>query len=245
MAHRSILQIMRDGGYDPKGGKPVPIEEIYESNCISLAEYKAEVERQRRLAQAGKNASAITDEELAAAALDERAIRAGIPKRCLDYAIDFTYIDAIENGDGIYIYGVQGSYKTTTACSMARAWLKSHPFGRAKFVRSTSLLTDFRDTYSGDMSEEEVMRQYANVGLLVIDDLGKEVPSAWAVSKVWELIDRRYGDSNSPTIITSQFRPDILAEHLCKSGNGEAAMAIVSRIRETFSLLDMGDVDHR
>lgn len=68
---------MREGGYDPKAGNPIPIELVYQSNTISEAEYKAEVDRQRRVKQAGQNASAINSMELEAEVLNERAIRAG------------------------------------------------------------------------------------------------------------------------------------------------------------------------
>lgn len=238
--HRSILEIMREGGYNPKGGNPIPIEEIYESNVISEEEYKAEVDRQRMVTQAGKNVSAINQMELEAEALNDRARRAGVPSRYLEYAIDLTRIEDLNNGRGIYIYGKQGTFKTTTACSMLRGWLKDNPFGVAKFIRSTTLIDDFNDTYSSRETMAQVMNQYASFGLLLIDDLGKEVPTARAVSRVWELIDRRYGES-LPVIITSQFRPDALAQKLGEGGGTESAFAIIRRLHETYALLNMGE----
>lgn len=240
MAHRSILQIMHDGGYDPKNGKPVPIEPIYESNTISHEEYKAEVERQRRVKQAGQNQSEIDNMELEAQILDDRAIRAGVPKRYLKYTIDLTRIEDLNAGRGVYIYGKQGTYKTTTACSMLRGWLRDNTFGLAKFIRSTTLIDDFNDTYSSRETIAQVMGQYATVGLLLIDDLGKEVATVRAVSRLWELLDRRYGES-LPTIITSQFRPDMLAERLSDGGGAESALAITRRMKETYALINMGE----
>lgn len=240
VAHMSVLEIMQQGGYDPKGGNPIPIELIYEANTISEAEYKAEVERQRRVTQAGKNASAISSMELEAEILNQRAIRAGVPSRYLEYAVDFTRIDDLNNGRGIYIYGKQGTYKTTTACSMLRGWLKDNSFGMAKFIRATTLIDDFNDTYSTRETMAQVMNQYSSVGLLLIDDLGKEVPTARAVSRLWELIDRRYGES-IPTIITSQFRPDLLAQRLGDGGGDESALAIIRRLKETYALINMGE----
>lgn len=240
MAHRSLVQIMREGGYDPKGGNPVPIELIYESNIISYEEYENEVDRQRKVKQAKQNESAIEEMELEAQVLNERAIRAGVPKRFLEYTIDLTRIEDLQNGRGIFFFGKQGVHKTTTACSMLRGWLRDNPFGIAKFVRSTTLIDDFNDTYSTRETMEHVMRQYATVGLLLIDDLGKEVPTPRAVSRLWELIDRRYGDC-LPTIITSQFRPDALAKQLGDGGGVEAALAIMRRLQETYALLNMGE----
>ena len=243
MAHKSILDLMVEGNYNPKQGRPIPIELIYQSNSISYEEYKAEVDRQRRVNQAGMNAQAISAEEARADALRDRAIRAGVPRRYLDYAIDLTRIADLNEGRGVYICGSQGSYKTTTACNMLRGWLSDNPFGMARFVRSTELLGAFKETFGGRESEQDVMGQYAGVGLLVVDDLGKEVASNWAVSRLWELFDRRYGNV-LPTIVTSQHAPGELIRHLGE-GDSAAAFAIVSRFRETYALLDMGGSDHR
>lgn len=240
MSHRSMLQIMREGGYDPKGGKPIPIELIYESNTITFEEYKAEVERQRRVKQAGRNQGEIDSMELEAQILNDRALKAGVPKRFLEYVIDLTRIEDLNSGRGIYIYGKHGAYKTTTACSMLRGWLKDNTFGTARFVRSTTLIDDFNDTYSSRETVAEVMNQYSTVGLLVIDDLGKEAPTIRAISRIWELIDRRYGWPR-PTIITSQFSPSELANRLSDSGDVESALAIMRRLKETFTFIDMGE----
>lgn len=244
MAHRSLLEIMRDGGYNPKAGNPIPVELIYASNVISYEEYAGEVERQRRVRQAGQNERAIEQAELEAQMLDERAVRAGVPRRFLKYAIDFTHIDSLNKGRGIYFFGEQGTHKTTTACSMLRAWLKDNPFGMAKFIRATTLIDDFNDAYSTRDTIAQIMAQYASVGLLLIDDLGKEVPTVRAVSRLWELIDRRYGEER-PTIITSQFRPDALAAQLGDGGGVESSLAIIRRLQETYALMDMGGADHR
>lgn len=241
MGRKTILELMREGGYSPMGGRPVPLELIYQSNTITHDEYQAEVDRQRRVAQAASNGQAIADMDAEAELLNTRAIRAGVPKRCLDYAIDIRRIEDLNNGVGAYICGAQGSHKTTLACSMLRGWLKDNPFGTARFVRSTTLLGEFKDTYGTREPEELVMSQFATYGLLVIDDLGKEVATEWAVSRLWELLDRRYGEC-LPTIVTTQHRPDALARHF---GGSETALAIVSRLRETCMLMDMGDTDRR
>lgn len=240
MGHKSILDLMHEGDYDPKGGRPIPIELIYQSNTISVAEYKAEVDRQRKLKQARQNGEAIDDIELESQALNDRALRAGVPKRFLEYAIDFTKIEDLRNGGGVYIFGKYGSHKTTTGCSMLRGWLKDNSFGVAKFVRATTLIDDFNDTYSSRDTMAQVMSQYASVGLLLIDDLGKEVVTARAVSRLWELIDRRYSELR-PTIITSQFPPNELTQRLNDGGGAESALAIIRRLQETYALIDMGD----
>ena len=243
-AHKSLLEIMREGGYSPKGGKPIPIELIYQANFITREQYEAEVNRQRRVAQAGANASAINSMEAESEALNQRAIRAGVPKRFLEYAINLTHIEDLNNGNGVYIFGSQGAHKTTLACSMFRGWLHDNMFGVGKFIRSTTLMSDFKEAFSNRESESAIMRQNASVDMLLIDDLGKEVASNWAVSKLWELFDIRYGEK-LPTIVTSQHAPSDLINHLSENGQTESALAIVSRLRETYLLIDMGNEDKR
>ena len=239
MSHRTLLEVMREGGYAPKAGRPVPLELIYQCNTISYQEYQAEVERQRKMSQAGRNAAAISEMENDASLVDERAKRAGVPKRFLGYALDLTQIDALNNGNGIYVCGPQETGKTTLACSMLRGWLKENPFGTAKFVRSTTLIDNLNDTYSSNETIDAVMAQYATAGLLLVDDIGKEVPTVRAVSRLWELFDRRYG-SVIPTIVTSQYGPDELSMHLSESGDNRSALAIIRRFAETYVLLNMG-----
>lgn len=240
MSRRSFLEVMREGNYDPKGGRPIPIETIYELNTISYDEYVAEVERQRRVKQAGQNQSELDAMELEAQILNDRALKAGVPRRFLEFAIDLTKIEDLNNGRGVYIHGKQGTYKTTTACSMLRGWLRDNTFGTAEYIRSTTLIDNFNDTYSSRETIAEVMNRCSTVGLLLIDDLGKEVPTARAISRIWELLDRRYGWPR-PTIITSQFSPSELADRLSDGSDIESALAIMRRLKETFAFINMGE----
>lgn len=236
MAHQSILDVMREGGYDPRHGRPIPIERIYAANTISYEDYKAEVERQRRVNQAGSNAAAISAMEADAAQLEERAVRAGVPRRYLQYAIDLTHVDELRDG-GVYIYGEQGTHKTTLACSMLRGWLHENPFGTARFIRSTTLMAELKDTFATRESEALLIAQYASVGLLAVDDLGKEDVSGKAAPRLWELFDRRYGEM-LPTIVTSQYSPQEIGEHI--GGDGRTGLAIVRRFGETYTPINMG-----
>lgn len=236
MAHQSILDVMREGGYDPRHGRPIPIELIYAANTISYEDYKAEVERQRRVNQAGSNAAAINAMEADAAQLEERAVRAGVPRRYLQYAIDLTHVDELRDG-GVYIYGEQGTHKTTLACSMLRGWLHENPFGTARFIRSTTLMAELKDTFATRESEALLIAQYASVGLLAVDDLGKEDVGGKAAPRLWELFDRRYGEM-LPTIVTSQYSPQEIGEHI--GGDGRTGLAIVRRFGETYTPINMG-----
>lgn len=177
-------------------------------------------------------------------ALYRAAVDAGIPS--LFAVADKTEggIKPLANGDGIYICGAQGAGKTWMACRIAKEWL-AEGMGSVRFVPSVQLLAEIADTYGGrSEGEGSVMARYTKCSLLVVDDLGKEVPSTWALSKLFALFDTRYAN-NRPTIITTQFGTDALAKRMAQSGDVETAMAIVSRFREKYKALNLGNVDRR
>ena len=126
---------------------------------------------------------------------------------------------------------------------MAKGWL-SKGMGDARFVSSVRLLSEISSTYGGSGSEEQIMRTYSRCDLLVVDDLGKEVPSQWSISRLFELFDSRYANKR-PTIVTTQFDTSALAKRMSISGDPETAMAIVSRFREKYKGMNLGDVDRR
>ena len=172
------------------------------------------------------------------------AIEAGIPSLFAVAPPDDTRLDALSEGGGIYICGSQGAGKTWLACRMAKAWMQ-HGRGSVRFVTSVRLLAEISDTYgSRGASETQVLDTYAGYSLLVVDDLGKEVPSKWTLSRLFELFNMRYADRRA-TVVTTQFSPDALARRMAESGDRETAMAIVSRFREKYRSVNLGNVDRR
>lgn len=72
------------------------------------------------------------------------------------------------------------------------------------FKRSAELLIDLQATFhreEGDTSEM-LLEQYLHYGFLILDDLGTEKPTDYAVMILGEIVNSRYSD-NKPTIITS------------------------------------------
>ena len=175
--------------------------------------------------------------------LDHMVAKSGIPSLFAVAEPSYDMLDALADGGGIYLCGVQGAGKTWMACRIAKGWLY-RGLGDARFVSSVSLLTEIGSTYGGNGSEEMVLSKYAKCDLLVVDDLGKEVPSKWSMSKLFEIFDSRYAN-NRPTIVTTQFDTGTLAKRMSKSGDPETAMAIVSRFREKYKGVNLGNVDRR
>ena len=188
----------------------------------------------------GKQAS----RRLEGVALDQEAIACGIPSLFVAAEPDYDMLNALDGGGGLYISGVQGAGKTWLAARVTKAWL-SCGRGKARFISSVRLLSEIGDSYSSrNEGELQVIAKYTSCALLVVDDLGKEVPSQWTLSRLFAIVDDRYANKR-PTIVTTQFTPDALARRMSKSGDNETAMAIVSRFRERYASVALGNVDRR
>lgn len=175
--------------------------------------------------------------------VDRMVAESGIPSLFAVAEPSYEMLDTLSSGGGIYICGVQGAGKTWMACRLAKGWIY-RGMGDARFVSSVKLLSEIGSTYGGSGSEEQVFAKYSFCDLLVVDDLGKEVPSQWSLSKLFALFDSRYAN-NRPTIVTTQFDLGSLARRMARSGDQETAMAIVSRFREKYRAVDLGNVDRR
>lgn len=103
--------------------------------------------------------------------------------------------------------------KTHLAIAICRQWLADG--GSAKYAFVPLLLDELRAGFQikGDESYENKFNFYRNVGLLVLDDLGAESKTEWAIEKLETIIDYRY-INEFPTVITtnceiSEFTPRI------------------------------------
>lgn len=216
---------------------------VYECNSCTRAELDAynaaRAERQRAEALSAE-ADRIEAENRRIESLSRLA---GIPERYLAAPIDGTAAPILDSGRGIWWHGPVGCGKTFAACAALRGWLRLHG-GGARFVAAPSLLTELRSTYDGQGSEQAVVAKYSRCPVLLIDDLGKEAPTDWSLSKLYEIVDARWAAS-LPTCVTSNHSPSQLARRLAKRGDAEAAEAVVSRLAGTCQLVEMGGTDRR
>lgn len=183
---------------------------------------------------------------LSGAELFAKCVEAGVPEAYAGAEPDAARAERARAGTSFYVHGTSGDGKTTVAAGIAAGWLAAG-VGSARWVSSMRLLSEIGDTYGGRGSEVAVVGRYAGCGLLVIDDLGKERPGEWALSKLFWLIDERYANRR-PTVITTQYGGRALAERLTAGGtaaSAETAQAIVSRIREAYRGIDCGAEDRR
>ena len=72
-----------------------------------------------------------------------------------------------------------------------------------------------RSTFAPDspLSYDEMFERVRNVNLLILDDLGTEAATPWAVEKLYQIFNHRY-NYRMPTVVTTNRRPERLEERI-------------------------------
>lgn len=150
-----------------------------------------------------------------------------------------------DRGDGLIFVGSYGTGKTHLAAAICHQLIKQEY--QPIFGTMITLLGNIKTTYNSDdkeETEEQVIQTYTNCDLLIVDDLGKERPTDWALEKLYYIINTRY-EKCLPIVITTNYDIDKLIKRLTVKDNIETAQAIVSRIYEICVGVDMIWEDYR
>ena len=167
-------------------------------------------------------------------------VRAGIPERYLGAECDLDGWDsAVEGGKSLYIHGPFGPGKTHFASALARKLVDDGV--SVYFINSKHLISEIQGTYSGRPTD--AMDRCFDCKVLVLDDLGKEQPTPYSISMLYEIIDTRYSN-RKPIVATSNFSR---GELLGRWAHADAATAesIVSRLCDDVGTLYMDGPDRR
>lgn len=134
---------------------------------------------------------------------------------------------------GLWLYGPTGTGKTTLAVAITREYMRAGYDVLFAFV--PDLLDDIRAAYRDQQSQanaddytRDPLEMARRVPLLVLDDLGAQRDTDWAVETLGKLINYREANDLS-TIVTSNESPEAL---LNRAGNAEGytLQRIVSRL---------------
>lgn len=134
--------------------------------------------------------------------------------------------------NGLFIVGGYGTGKTHLAAAIANQLME----GGTPVICMTmiDLLARIRETFDkgGSSTEAQVMRLYADVPLLIIDDLGSEQPTEWGSTTIFSIINARY-EAYMPTIVTSNCGADELVQRMTpRDASDRNAQKTVDRLRE-------------
>lgn len=144
--------------------------------------------------------------------------------------------------NGLFITGPKGTGKTHLAAAIANQLMQE---GTAVICMTMiDLLDRIKKTYEqnrqygGETNEGNILSTYKSVPLLIIDDMGKEPATEWAVSKIYAIINARY-EAYMPTIITTNYTDSELVRRLTPKDSADqtTADATIDRLREMCSAI--------
>ncbi|HYP42350.1 MAG TPA: ATP-binding protein [Chloroflexia bacterium] len=116
-----------------------------------------------------------------------------------------------DNPEGwLLLLGSYGTGKTHLAAAIANHVVQDHHM-QVYFAVAPDLLHRLRAAYApnSETTYDERFEQIRSVYLLVIDDLGAEQSTPWAVEKLYQIFNYRY-NNRLPTVVTSNCDLDTL-----------------------------------
>jgi DNA replication protein DnaC len=145
----------------------------------------------------------------------------GVPERYLDCSFN-NFIDKsniiqqiknLNKTESCFIWSDKsGNGKT----HLAVAWLRYHLW-RGKnclFTTAPLLIIGLRSSFNDELySEEQLIEKYSSVPFLVVDDIGVEKNTEYAMQCWYVIVNNRYSVMK-PTIYTSNYRLDEIANKL-------------------------------
>ena len=110
--------------------------------------------------------------------------------------------------DHVIIRGNTGCGKTHLAVAM----IQGQTALRTLFVTVPDLLLKIRSSFNGGGErEDEIIGRYSEIAILVLDDMGAEKPSEFAITTLYIILDRRIRECRK-TIITTNLSKEEIAE---------------------------------
>lgn len=123
--------------------------------------------------------------------------------------------EQIEDGAGLYIFSKGcGNGKTTWSTKIAKEYIlksacKQEFMDLVYFVNVADYLESLKQCFNGNKSTEDVERPLKEAKLLILDDIGVEKTSEWAVERLYALINYRVNEEKAMIITSNLTLPEL------------------------------------
>ena len=150
-------------------------------------------------------------------------------KKEVEIAKDFTKKCINKNQkNGLIITGKSGVGKTHLATAILNQLTEKDML--VLMGRLILLLDVIRDTFKDFSSKEkDIIELYSKVDVLIIDDLGTERISSWALEKLYTIIENR-NENKLPIIVTTRFNKESLLDRFSQSEDEELSEAVIQKL---------------
>ena len=141
--------------------------------------------------------------------------------------------DMLDRGEGLLLYGMNGSGKTSAAVYVAKEVRRT---GASVLMATAAALRDSAFEKTPPAEDMTMLDLARSVDFLLIDDLGKEAPNRFT-QHFFENLVRERGSNRLTTWITTNLEPEGL--------KARYARTFVDVLRELVVPVRMEEVDHR
>jgi DNA replication protein DnaC len=140
----------------------------------------------------------------------------------------------------LYLHGEVGAGKTGLAVAIAKRLTEEGT--SAYFANWRDLLADVRQSFRlPDDPEPVSVIRARTFSVLVLDDIGAERPTEWALEELAGLVQRRR-DASLPIVVTSNYSPEALLTYF---GNDVGAGRILDRLLDDATVHKVGGSSRR
>ena len=159
----------------------------------------------------------------------ENLIITATNKKEIEIVKDFTQKCINKNQkNGLIITGKSGVGKTHLATTILNKLTEKDML--VLMGRLILLLDVIKDTFKDFSSKDkDIIELYSKVDMLIIDDLGTERISSWALEKLYTIIENR-NENKLPIIVTTRFDKESLLDRFYQSEDEELAEDVIEKL---------------